>query len=102
LRTNPKSATIYNNFGEFPLHIAVSQQNCNYLIIEKIANVFPVASNKRNQNGNLPIHVFCLRASKSGEHQIPVLKLLISLNPSSIYDTDNKFKQSPFELLQKK
>ena len=104
LLSNPNQVKESNHFGELPLHIAVSQINGSYSIIKKIIDIFPEACYTENKNGNLPIHLLCLRAEENSKHLIPTLKLIISIAPACINMKNKIFriKQSPIEIAYNK
>lgn len=71
-----------NNYGETALHMAVSQPEPSPQLIRKVLELNPSASQCRNCNGNIPLHLLCLRSIP--DVNMSVIKMLVAAYPDGV------------------
>jgi ankyrin repeat protein len=88
LRTDPTTASLKNNSGNLPLHLAVMNQRALVKVVEALLSAYPLASSEKNNEGDLPLHI----AVKSKTQDSEVVKALIRANPNdaSTHDSEGK------------
>lgn len=58
------NASVLNDVGEMPLHVALQYHNITFDIVSRLVDLCPKAVQVAcSNNGNLPLHIYCSRGS---------------------------------------
>jgi len=80
LQMYPQVCHIQNENSDTLLHLLCSHKHSTLQTIFDVANMYPEACAKTNSDGNLPLHLV-----NSEKEHVGVIKLLLDLNPRSIF-----------------
>ena len=77
--SEPNAATVEDQFGRLPLHVAVDRDNPWMQTIQDLTNAYPEALDCRDGSGRLPLHI----AVDRQEPSLEVVSYLVANNPES-------------------
>lgn len=79
LQSTPEAATVEDNFGRLPLHVAVDREAPWMFAVEQLLDAYPEALNRRDGGGRLPLHI----AVDRKEPSLEVVRLLLLRHPAA-------------------
>ena len=90
LKKCPGNVTQVDNFGQYPLHVAVSSSRMSYFVVRKFLEVQQAAALHQDRQGCIPLHLFWRHSNLAkAEERDQILTELLSKGPNSAEIVDN-------------